>query len=279
MKRNKGAATGIASKSFLRSLSLSPADVESSDPRLRTQSSHVTAESKQRDSSMYGSTVAMIFDNGRHSLTWGASRLNDAWSSSRRPSVSSRRPSNSSAAGAESSSSAASASEQPAAAKDRTTLVAALNRSLSALTESPSVNATEEDYHMKFGGRKRYTDPALEKRLLSPGGPGERSLSPPTQPGKNSWRENYVMKFSGWRADNPDHGLPPSLTTPQPHSSSSVFAPSRAVISPLAPRLSGLDDAEDRRGGVSGGESSDLEHGNHQRSKDPSNGKPHHGPF
>lgn len=277
MKRSKGASTGTASKSFLRALSLSTNDVESSDPRLKTLETDLTAESKQRDSTLYGSTVAMILDNGRHSINWGASRLNDAWASSCRHSDSSRRPSNASAAGAaESSSSSSSAPEQqPAAAKDRTSLVAALNRSLSVLTESPSVTTNAgEDYSTNFG-RKRYTDPALEKRLLSPDGPGERSLSPPPLlPAKNSWRENYVMRFSGWRADNPDHGLPPSLTTPQ---QSSVFVPSRTVISPLAPRFSGAVDAVGREE-VGSSEGSDLEHGDrssHQQSKDPFNGKPH----
>ena len=273
MRRNRGASTGIASKTFLRSISLTSPEIESTDPRRRTLSSQIfsskgnadpSAESKQGDS-VFDSTVAMIFDNGRSSINWGSSQLNEMWKSSRRPSVSSHRPSTSSAAGGEAS---FSSSEQAAAAgKDRSSLVAALNRSLTLLAESPSANNDE-----KFG-RKKYTDPTIE-----------RSLSPQTQPPKNSWRENYVMRFSGWRADNPDQGLPPrpSLSTPQPQGSAS-----RTVISPLAPRLSGAEGHGDNRvkefgGGGDNSKSSDLEHGTRssgQQGKDPSNENPRHGPF
>jgi hypothetical protein len=58
----------------------------------------------------------------------------------------------------------------------RTPLVQAVDRSLSYLTESPALSQPFRPYQ-KYGG--------------------------------GSWRDKYVMQFSGWNSSNPDAGLPP----------------------------------------------------------------------
>lgn len=60
----------------------------------------------------------------------------------------------------------------------RTPLVRAVDRSLSYLTESPSMSSPLTSNYYKYGG--------------------------------GAWRDRYVMKFSGWNSANPDAGLPPS---------------------------------------------------------------------
>jgi serine/threonine protein kinase len=68
----------------------------------------------------------------------------------------------------------------------RTPLVRAVDRSLSHLTESPSLASPLTGNYYKYSG----------------GG---------------AWRDRYVMKFSGWNSSNPDAGLPPSARQGQSH--------------------------------------------------------------
>jgi hypothetical protein len=63
----------------------------------------------------------------------------------------------------------------------RTPLVKAFDRSLSYLTESPSVSSPLTSNFYKYGG--------------------------------GQWRERYVMKSTGWNSANPDAGLPPARST------------------------------------------------------------------
>jgi hypothetical protein len=60
----------------------------------------------------------------------------------------------------------------------RTPLVKAFDRSLSYLTESPSVASPLTSNYYKYGG--------------------------------GQWRDRYVMKSTGWTSANPDAGLPPA---------------------------------------------------------------------
>lgn len=68
-----------------------------------------------------------------------------------------------------------------------------------------------------FGGSK---SAHLEEKLLSASNADSQSHDRTTSkssagaPIPVSWRDRYVMKFSGWRASTPDMGLPPSLTSP-----------------------------------------------------------------
>jgi serine/threonine protein kinase len=64
--------------------------------------------------------------------------------------------------------------------ENRTPLVAAVDRSLSYLTESPAISSQHFRPYQKYG-----------------------------VPHQNNWRDKYVMQFSGWNSANPDSGLPP----------------------------------------------------------------------
>jgi serine/threonine protein kinase len=64
--------------------------------------------------------------------------------------------------------------------ENRTPLVAAVDRSLSYLTESPAISSQPFRPYQKYGA-----------------------------PQQNTWRDKYVMQFSGWNSANPDSGLPP----------------------------------------------------------------------
>lgn len=83
----------------------------------------------------------------------------------------------------------------------RQPLVKAVDRSLSHLSESPSINSP---LHPNF----QYNRPVQ-----------------PIQSGHNSsnWRDKHVMRFRGWNQTNPDSGLPPSRTTPHPTPIPSTF--------------------------------------------------------
>lgn len=55
------------------------------------------------------------------------------------------------------------------------------------------------------------------RRTSSSGtGASPASDSPHGPVGKGTWRDRYVMKFSGWQASRPDTGLPPSVSGPAP---------------------------------------------------------------
>jgi len=77
--------------------------------------------------------------------------------------------------------------------ENRKTLVDAVTseRSLSYLTESSAM----------FGNASLMTHNWQQQQLASP----------TRQESSNRWRDKYVLKFSGWKNSNPDHGLPPSL--------------------------------------------------------------------
>jgi serine/threonine protein kinase len=68
-----------------------------------------------------------------------------------------------------------------------------------------------------FGGSK---SSHLEEKLILASNDSSQSQdrtiskSSAGAPPPVSWRDRYVMKFSGWRASTPDMGLPPSLTSP-----------------------------------------------------------------
>lgn len=81
----------------------------------------------------------------------------------------------------------------------RTPLVAAFDRSLSYLTESPAVSTQPFRPYQKYGG----------------GGGGAN----------NTWRDKYVMQFSGWNSANPDAGLPPSASRQQQQQQQMSFSP------------------------------------------------------
>eukprot|EP01033_Poteriospumella_lacustris_P003101 gene3101-2274_t len=79
--------------------------------------------------------------------------------------------------------------------ENRTPLVAAVDRSLSYLTESPAMSQPFRPYQ-KYGA-----------------------------PQHNTWRDKYVMQFSGWNSANPDAGLPPQSRPVAGASPSMSFSP------------------------------------------------------
>lgn len=79
--------------------------------------------------------------------------------------------------------------------ENRTPLVAAVDRSLSYLTESPAMSQPFRP-HQKYGA-----------------------------PQHNTWRDKYVMQFSGWNSANPDAGLPPQSRPVAGASPSMSFSP------------------------------------------------------
>lgn len=82
--------------------------------------------------------------------------------------------------------------------ENRTPLVAAVDRSLSYLTESPAMSQPFRPYQ-KYGA-----------------------------PQHNTWRDKYVMQFSGWNSANPDAGLPPQSRPVAGASPSMSFSPAGA---------------------------------------------------
>lgn len=62
------------------------------------------------------------------------------------------------------------------------------------------------------------------------GGGGGRGNSNPSP--ASTWRDRYVMKFSGWKASSPDAGLPPSLASSLASNSSNGAAMPMAGSSP-----------------------------------------------
>ena len=96
--------------------------------------------------------------------------------------------------------------EESSYPESRRTLVDAVisERSLSYLTESPAMfgNASL----MSHSWRQQQHIPTAATAAAT------ATTAPPTRKeSSNQWRDKYVLKFSGWKNSNPDHGLPPSL--------------------------------------------------------------------
>ena len=273
VKRQRLASTGGvssgASLSFLRSLSFSapPGGEGNKANRSRTSSTnHIevvnsnspqakeeekAAESPRNSISAQSrsNSVTMVLDNGRPSVAYSA-----GWVPARLSGSSFSSTQNIPANGNGTSTSNGTESGDPGGmAPDRASLVAAaLDRSLSHLIESP-----KEDSILSKFGRKRTvltSDATLSKNLLSSHG----DPSSPTEP--RGWRDKYVMKFSGWQANNPDRGLPPSLMGPSQHQQRSS-----TIISPLSMWMEQADSSEASRVSAS---ATDLEAGKKKKEKD-----------
>lgn len=170
----------------------------------------VVEESKSRNSS-----ISMIVDNMRGSRSsifqWVAGTgggdappLNVSSGRSSNSQAPAGRTSHCSQASEASATSTIGPIRLEGASASRAPLLVAMDRSLSYLTESPAPPSNESV--LSLFGRKD-ADTSLRKNLLSP----------PTSPfpnkellGNRNWRDNYVMRFSGWSANNPDKGLPPA---------------------------------------------------------------------
>lgn len=108
-------------------------------------------------------------------------------------------------------------SEEPKFPEGRKPLVKAFDRSLSYLTESPGLDsplrhmggAHKEFIPAQIYGNNRNTISAYNNTgpIIPQSSSGRMSLA-----ANNTWRDRYVMRFSGWDSAKPDTGLPPSLT-------------------------------------------------------------------
>lgn len=109
-------------------------------------------------------------------------------------------------------------------------LVAAFNRGISFLAESPIVTpGTSSSYEEREApgraGSTSGSSSAGSAGAVQGAGQGQSSIFPNRN---NAWRDSYVLKFSGWRASAPDSGLPPSLTGTGP--SAGIGTGSQSII-------------------------------------------------
>ena len=109
----------------------------------------------------------------------------------------------------------------------RASLAAVNDHNLAYLAASPAVTSPimmqQQQQQMQQQMQMQQQQQQQQQMQARMSNVGTTASSPRAGP-PNQWRDKYVMKFSGWRASQPDTGLPPSAMSAAP-TSSTPFPP------------------------------------------------------